>query len=336
MINWSWLGIFLLEGAYGLINFLNMKYFLVVAETRSFSAAAKQLYISQQTLSAHIAQMESEIGTKLFERTRPLSLTLAGERFLRGVREILFINSQMERELQDIIDPHSNAFRVAISHAYARSILPVILRQFYSRFPQVNLQLYEMSYKEMDKALAAGKIDLIISRTFHHGANVNVIPLYNDDDVYLYAPFSTLRQVYGDKMPEILEILKRRPCLSAVRECPFILPRAGNVRQNADHLFLEERLTPFVRMEVETLESAIVYCRNGLGVTLAPRMLLAGERSPEYHLLSKKRPEYALAICHREDTHLTYAMKSFINILRKTDISEIYSRNVDFPLIQGS
>ena len=188
-----------------MINFLNMKYFLVVAETRSFSAAAKQLYISQQTLSAHIAQMESEIGTKLFERTRPLSLTLAGERFLRGVREILFINSQMERELQDIIDPHSNAFRVAISHAYARSILPVILRQFYSRFPQVNLQLYEMSYKEMDKALAAGKIDLIISRTFHHGANVNVIPLYNDDDVYLYAPFSTLRQVYGDKMPEILE-----------------------------------------------------------------------------------------------------------------------------------
>lgn len=53
-----------------MINFLNMKYFLVVAEARSFSAAAKQLYISQQTLSAHIAQIEEEIGTQLFERTR--------------------------------------------------------------------------------------------------------------------------------------------------------------------------------------------------------------------------------------------------------------------------
>ena len=50
-----------------MINFLNMKYFLVVAEARSFSAAAKQLYISQQTLSAHIAQIEEEIGTQLFE-----------------------------------------------------------------------------------------------------------------------------------------------------------------------------------------------------------------------------------------------------------------------------
>ena len=48
-----------------MINFLNMKYFLVVAEARSFSAAAKQLYISQQTLSAHIAQIEEEIGTCL-------------------------------------------------------------------------------------------------------------------------------------------------------------------------------------------------------------------------------------------------------------------------------
>ena len=67
-----------------MINFLNMKYFLVVAEARSFSAAAKQLYISQQTLSAHIAQIEEEIGTQLFERTRPLTLTPAGERFHRG------------------------------------------------------------------------------------------------------------------------------------------------------------------------------------------------------------------------------------------------------------
>ena len=104
-----------------MINFLNMKYFLVVAEARSFSAAAKQLYISQQTLSAHIAQIEEEIGTQLFERTRPLTLTPAGERFHRGATEMLFLNAQMERELQDIVDPMRNSFRLGISHAYARA-----------------------------------------------------------------------------------------------------------------------------------------------------------------------------------------------------------------------
>ena len=310
-----------------MINFLNMKYFLVVAETRSFSTAARQLYISQQTLSAHIAQMEGEIGTKLFERTRPLSLTPAGERFLLGVREILFINSQMERELQDIIDPHSNSFRIAISHAYARSMLPVILEEFYQQFPQVNLQIYEMSYKEMDRALTAGKIDLSISRTFHHGANVNAIPLYEDDDVYLYAPLLALTRVYGERLQQIQDSLKEKPCLSIVQECPFILPRSGNVRQNADHLFLEEKLTPFIRIEVETLESAIVYCRRGLGITLAPRMLLGGDESPEYHLISRNRPEYAMAICHRADAHLTYAMKSFIRIMREMDIGRLHDKS---------
>ena len=64
------------------MNFQNIQYFLQVARKRSFSQAAEELFITQQTLSASIAALERELGCKLFLRHIPLELTYGGERFL--------------------------------------------------------------------------------------------------------------------------------------------------------------------------------------------------------------------------------------------------------------
>ena len=57
-----------------------MKYFVVLAEERSFTKAAEKLHVTQQTLSAHVAGLEKESGAKLFIRHVPLELTDAGRR----------------------------------------------------------------------------------------------------------------------------------------------------------------------------------------------------------------------------------------------------------------
>ena len=61
-----------------MINFLNLEYFLVAAEELNFTRAAKKLYISQQSLSSHISNLEKEFDVVLFNRTSPLTLTYAG------------------------------------------------------------------------------------------------------------------------------------------------------------------------------------------------------------------------------------------------------------------
>lgn len=60
-----------------MINFLNLEYFLVAAEELNFTKAAKKLFISQQSLSNHISNMEKEFDVILFNRTTPLTLTYA-------------------------------------------------------------------------------------------------------------------------------------------------------------------------------------------------------------------------------------------------------------------
>ena len=60
------------------MNFLHLKYFLMVAEELNITRAAERLYISQQSLSNHISNMERELDVKLFTRSPKLSLTYAG------------------------------------------------------------------------------------------------------------------------------------------------------------------------------------------------------------------------------------------------------------------
>ena len=71
------------------LDFDVLKSYVAVAEEKSFSIAAKHLFISQQSLSKQIAKLEEELGSQLFLRSRPLGLTTDGKLFLQTAKEIL-------------------------------------------------------------------------------------------------------------------------------------------------------------------------------------------------------------------------------------------------------
>ena len=87
-----------------MINFLNLEYFLAAAEELNFTRAAKRLYISQQSLSNHISNMEKEFDVVLFNRTSPLTLTYAGQALKVRARELLDLKDETYREIADIKD----------------------------------------------------------------------------------------------------------------------------------------------------------------------------------------------------------------------------------------
>ena len=87
-----------------MINFLNLEYFLVAAEELNFTKAAKKLFISQQSLSNHISNMEKEFDVILFNRTTPLTLTYAGQALKAKARQMLELRDETYRELSDIKD----------------------------------------------------------------------------------------------------------------------------------------------------------------------------------------------------------------------------------------
>ena len=83
------------------MNFLHLKYFLLVAEELNITRAAERLYISQQSLSNHISNMEKELDVKLFTRSPKLSLTYAGDLLVETATQILDLHSQYLAKVGD-------------------------------------------------------------------------------------------------------------------------------------------------------------------------------------------------------------------------------------------
>lgn len=307
---------------------LQMEYFIEVAKARSFSEAAKKLYISQQTLSAHISHIEQQVGTLLFERTRPLTITFAGKMYLKRAQEIIFINSQLEKELKDIAKPTNNILKIGISYAYARVVLPKILDDFYCSCPTAIVNIYEMAYEKMDQALNNGEVDLILTRFPCNISDTKETVLFENSDDYLFAPYSTLKEVYGKSARKIIEKYKsglENP-LNLVKDCPFIIPRSGTVYTSAVNYLMEKHITPSIRVTTESLETSVNLCRKGLGITIAPEVLLRSylennnENSfeNESFKINQSQSDFTFAIYHLKKTYVTYYMQKFIESAKKT------------------
>jgi DNA-binding transcriptional LysR family regulator len=143
----------------------HLRYFSTVATELHFGRAAEKLHIAQPPLSKQIQDLEAELGFELFNRTtRSISLTPAGQAFLGEVTQIF---QQLDRAI-DIGRKTSRGELGQISIGFVGSatynILPVMLQQFRDRYPQVQIELHELTTDRQLIWLREGRIDVGLIR----------------------------------------------------------------------------------------------------------------------------------------------------------------------------
>ena len=136
-----------------------MKYFVAVAEERSFGRAAKRLHMSQPPLSIQIKGLENELGVTLLERsTRRVELTDSGRAFLARAREILVLVEEAGAEARGAGLGVRGRLEIGFVSSATLSLLPPALQRFRKRFRGVELDLRELASVEQVEALYAGEI----------------------------------------------------------------------------------------------------------------------------------------------------------------------------------
>lgn len=138
-----------------------LRLFTTVAECLSFTKAAEQMYISQPTLSRHIAELESSLQVDLFERTtRKVSLTTAGQLFYNEATQIIKSYDALMTRATQLGNGLSGSLRVGYLELFTQNILPSAIRNFRTKFPLVDLQLRETTYKAAHQGVLSGSMDL--------------------------------------------------------------------------------------------------------------------------------------------------------------------------------
>ena len=203
------------------MNFSSMDYFVMVARERSFSRAAERLHITQQTLSAHIAKLEGELGAKLLVRSIPLELTYAGEVFLGYAVDLQRKLGSMEREFQDLTGNQRGLLRIGVATIRGRIVMPSILTRFRARYPKIAIRLVEDENGKLLEYLENREIDLAVALFPQVVPGVELVDFYQEE-VVLLVPQAILDQVAEEKGPSALERLERGD-LSPLQGAPFLL-----------------------------------------------------------------------------------------------------------------
>ncbi len=143
------------------IDLKQLKYFLAVAEEKSFSRAAERLHISQPPLSQQIMKLESELGVRLFTRTtRSFELTVAGKALMVEAAELLAKMRMTIDTIRQIDRGEVGRLRVGIVGSAMWGPIPSMLEQFQSQFPRVTWTIHELGPNDQWEALRNRQIDV--------------------------------------------------------------------------------------------------------------------------------------------------------------------------------
>jgi len=146
------------------MNRNQLKYFVAAAESRSFTKAAEQFYISQTAITQQIRLLEETLGCPLFDRsTRPVSLTSAGTIFLREAKGILERMSRAQERVHDASTGLSGTLRVGYVRGYERSDLSAHIRQFHQQNSNVLITFYHCSTDALAAGLLHHEYDIIFT-----------------------------------------------------------------------------------------------------------------------------------------------------------------------------
>ncbi len=137
--------------------------FLAVAETGSFSRAAERIFLTQPAVSKRIASLESQLGTRLFDRIgKRAHLTPAGTVLYERAHRLLRDLDDVRRSIADLSGAIAGELRLATSHHIGLHRLPEPLRRFHASYPQVRLDLRFMDSEQACHEVARGEIELAI------------------------------------------------------------------------------------------------------------------------------------------------------------------------------
>ncbi|NLL51867.1 MAG: LysR family transcriptional regulator [Peptococcaceae bacterium] len=294
------------------LNTKNLIYALTVAEERSFSNAAKKLYLSQPSLSQSISALEKELGAPIFDRsTIPLSLTYAGEKFIKAASEILSIERRLKREIEDILDSKSGRLVIGISSLRCTNIIPLAFPIFQKKYPSVELVLEEGSNEKLTEMVLSGKVDLALANPINN-ADLDSIPLILDRVLLAVYHEHPLAQQTQDK--HNLPIID----MEKVKDDPFIIISSEHhVRKIADKIFSDHNITPKVILETSSIELAHRLVAQGMALTMVLESMVNYHQPAASYFRFENEYTHSLNICYRKNDYLSKIMLNFIDIAKK-------------------
>lgn len=283
-----------------------VRYFLAVAEHQSFTRAAEALHVSQPALSQQVRLMEEGLGVQLFDRSgRTTRLTDSGQVYLQYVLRASQEFREAKRALHDVDDLSRGALRVGVTPTFTTYLVGPLFEAFHSRYPNISLNLREISQEHMEDLLLSDEIDVGIAFSGTSTVDLDLEPLL----------LETLALVVRTGHPMAGEISIGLDALSA--ESLVLLSAEFATREQIDRFCRQHSIQPRVRIEANSISAVIEIVRRTTLSTLLPATIAFAHQDLKAIALDPVRLQRTAVLMQRRDAYRSAAAKIFVALAKE-------------------
>jgi len=245
------------------VDIANLKAFVSIAKTGSFSLSSAELFITQPAISKRIAALETELDMRLFDRIgRKVRLTEAGKTLQAHAQTILKEINNAKQGIANLSDSIQGELKIATSHHIGLHRLPSVLTHYVASYPDVDLAIDFMDSEDACKLIEQGEIELaIVTLPLEKIPNLKQELIWNDPLSFVV---NKKHELCGQKLS-----------LKKLIRYPAVLPSHGTfTREVIQSLFTQKNMQLNIKMSTNYLETIKMLIQVGLGWGVLPTSMV--------------------------------------------------------------
>jgi len=288
----------------------SLKLFCDLAETTSFTKAAKINGVTQSAVSQQISSMETKFDAVLIERSKKkFTLTKEGNTLYKYSKQIIQTYDELRHKIQEIQNVVTGTIKVVTIYSIGLHELPPYLKKFLKKHPTVNVSVEYRRATQLYEDIVTGMADIGLVAYPQKDPRLQVTSLAEDMLVLICHPDHPLAQQPKVKLSEIAshKFIAFEPDIPTRRAIDKIL-RDRNVE--VDHA-----------MEFDNIETVKRAVEIDAGISIVPRSPVAQEVAKKSIAMVEIEDEQfyrPLAAVHKKSKVLSPAMKEFLALLKKS------------------
>lgn len=306
------------------------EYVYKICQTKSFSVAAKELYVSQPALSKTIKNLETELGYEIFNRNHyPVTLTREGELYAEYLEEAITLEKNLTKRISSLHENNSKKLSVGGSNSAAYHIIPKICGELNRRFPKTELAIdVGESTRALFDRLSQGALDIVIATTCDF-SKFDAVKLWSEKYVVVVRkdyPGAEKLSKYALSRDEILtgNFSKEKEITDyqMFKDIEFFKPGINSNAWKRMPEFMSQckhsscRLINFRRMDIH-----YKLMLEGLGALIAPQTVISENADDKnelyYFALGIENNDRQAVLVYKKDRQLTNSMQNFIDIAQE-------------------
>nr|WP_314530680.1 LysR family transcriptional regulator [uncultured Pseudomonas sp.] len=283
------------------LKITQLRYFVLVAQLKSFHGAAKQAYRTQPALSLAVRELEQKLGQALFEKGGKTELTPFGEHCLPLFQDLLAHHDRIASEVSLLARHEIGQVSIATVPSVASRLLPQLLARFVSEHPKIQISIQDGNADSVQQLLMQGQVDFGISSVWMPDENIDFLPILSDQVGVVCRKDHPLAAAGAELH------------WSSLQAYPLVRNGTSRLLEKTEAAVLLESSLLFV----SNMISLIAMLEEDIGITTLPSLAFpAGNKQLVFVPLAEPRVERQIGILSRKNRSLSPAAAELMEFLR--------------------